>query len=408
MSSYSWLTFESNRPFHKILCTTFENFKDDKRPSDNHVRAILFPADGSKIKHLWLNQHRGTDGMFYPYLKPHLEDIDASTLQFDDLHVPENLHMEVGHGLMVIGRRLSVPSPHLPINKSIMALGKVGHMKTRTGNHIIVARKLIPVPKNKGHQTTVLADVNFRDFRHALDFYQLDPANLCVVNPERFTQPTMPGLIVHCNGNMQRLFTLGLTSQLEQVLIPRDRLHESIESGRCESLFRMGLKWYYRKLPLLCDWDKTALKENINLLRNPEARHLVSHIADREEQRLEPDLLTGTIVVFERRGAPLQPAHLTFTNNFIDSIARKGIYRGWDKVTGSGVWLVDNKSIAHFMKELEEFWANMKKDSKARGVDLDRLPCPYELQGTLSPPYELEGTLNSNDFTEAMRSVTGI
>jgi hypothetical protein len=384
--------FEGNRPLHKLLCTTYENFKDDKRPSDNHVRAILFPADGTRIKHLWLEQIRAADGVLYPKLKPHLEDIAASDLfdpnrlEYDDIHNQKKFPgFEVGHGLMIIGRTIFAPHPDLPINKSIMALGKVGQMKTRTGNHFVVARKLVPASKTNDHQTTILADVNFRDFRHALDYYQLHPTNLCVVNPERFKGPTMPGLIIHCDGAFKRLFRLGLTEQVQQVLIPRKSLANSIQMGMCVKHFKMDLRWYFRRLPVLYDWDKAVLENSLNGLRSNEARHLVTYSADHPDGELQvPEIHTGTLVLFDEGGAPIQPAHLIFTNKFIDSLAKQGTSRGPDtnQMKGFTMLLLDKAGV-HYKMALEEFWAKMKKDSQAQGVNIDRLPSPYELQSTL-------------------------
>ena len=41
-----------DRPLHKLLCKTFNDFKD--RPSTNLVRAVFFPANGDSPRFIWL------------------------------------------------------------------------------------------------------------------------------------------------------------------------------------------------------------------------------------------------------------------------------------------------------------------------------------------------------------------
>ena len=49
-----------DRPLHKLLCKTFNKFKE--KPSTNLVRAIFFPADGDSSRFVWLEDEGYTTG----------------------------------------------------------------------------------------------------------------------------------------------------------------------------------------------------------------------------------------------------------------------------------------------------------------------------------------------------------
>ncbi|KAF1849080.1 uncharacterized protein K460DRAFT_278315, partial [Cucurbitaria berberidis CBS 394.84] len=46
---------------HKLLCSIFKEFSDDKRPTPMHRRAIYFPVDDDKPRFIWLEFERRFD-----------------------------------------------------------------------------------------------------------------------------------------------------------------------------------------------------------------------------------------------------------------------------------------------------------------------------------------------------------
>ena len=50
-------------PAHKLLCSSFSGFSDDKRPSQHHIRALLFRVDAEKPEFTWLVPTRQDDGI---------------------------------------------------------------------------------------------------------------------------------------------------------------------------------------------------------------------------------------------------------------------------------------------------------------------------------------------------------
>ncbi|KAI1763123.1 hypothetical protein GGR53DRAFT_386234 [Hypoxylon sp. FL1150] len=59
---------------HGLLCAAFTKFKQKKRPSKNHFRAILFPVDREEPQVIWLlcrwHREEGEERDQYPDVKP--------------------------------------------------------------------------------------------------------------------------------------------------------------------------------------------------------------------------------------------------------------------------------------------------------------------------------------------------
>ncbi|KAI3330745.1 hypothetical protein F4824DRAFT_328349 [Ustulina deusta] len=178
-------------PIHRLLCS---NLSQTTRPSQDHVRAILFPADETKPRFIWIEQFSESNYLF-PIIDCWLAPYARHANMIADMNVllEEAGHGTAGHGLVMIGIH-EQPLPKVPMNMSILTLGKPGQMKSWFGNQIIVGRR----PNEVGTRGITLDDVNFRDFRHSVDLYQHHPLNLCVMNPERYTFPVVPGVISEC------------------------------------------------------------------------------------------------------------------------------------------------------------------------------------------------------------------
>ncbi|KAI1118697.1 hypothetical protein F5Y14DRAFT_399420 [Nemania sp. NC0429] len=186
-------------PVHQLLCNDLSGMP---RPSNNHYAAILFPAQEAKPRLIWIEQYARA-GYYFPIIDCWLTPYARHANMITDMNVllEEAGHSAVGHGLFMIGIN-EEPLPHVPVNQSIMALGKPGQMKTWFGNQIVAARR----PNDIGTRGTTLDHVNFRDFRHAVDLFHHHPLNLCVINPERYPFPVIQGAI------SEYLFTLSLVA----------------------------------------------------------------------------------------------------------------------------------------------------------------------------------------------------
>jgi hypothetical protein len=176
---------------HQLLCSGMSDFIEDKRPSPSHFRAILFPVLEKLPRFIWIKQSN-KHNIFFPEIDTWFpsQSLYANMLTDMNALLVEAGHDAAGHGLAMLGLH---ERPQGPIrgNTSILSLGKPGYMRSWFGHQIIVGQK----PNAVGTQGFTLDDANFRDFRHAVDVYQHHSLNLCVVNPERFKLPAIPGVL---------------------------------------------------------------------------------------------------------------------------------------------------------------------------------------------------------------------
>ncbi|KAI1077937.1 hypothetical protein F5B20DRAFT_592371 [Whalleya microplaca] len=329
-------------PVHKLLCDTLVEFKNKNRPTPNHVRGIMFPAEESKPKYVWVEQFE-ENSYFFPVIDRLLGPHARYSNMVNDMNdmLEQAGHKNIGHGLVMIGLNEALIQ-NVPINKSILSLGKPGQMRTWFGNHIIVGR----AQNALGTRGLTVDDVDSRDFRHAVDFYQHYPLNPCVINPERYTLPTLPGLIIYCDSARNYLETLGLHSHMEEVKISQylpEQVSDHIDQGNCAVSAKLKLRWCYRQYSPRLDW----LQEEINggALRNTDARHLVHKL-------WSPDNI-GTVVIFDHSGSPVIPPHIKALNQFMDDrcLACDGHWT-WGAIDrGAPFW-----HLSMTMEPFEAFW----------------------------------------------------
>ncbi|TGJ82945.1 hypothetical protein E0Z10_g5820 [Xylaria hypoxylon] len=301
-------------PIHGLLCS---NLSQTTRPSINHVRAILFAADEMKPRFIWIEQF-SENNYFFPIIDCWLAPYARYANMVVDMNVllEEAGHGTAGHGLVMIGIH-EQPLSDVPVNASILTFGKPGQMKTWFGNQIIVGRR----PNQRRARGITLDDVNFRDFRHAVDLYQHHPLNLCVMNPERYAFPIMPGVIIHCDGALRRFGRFGLNSRVESVVLRRDRAkNSSVTEDLCIGLEKLGLRWAYRQHATHQEWLDVDIKSQA--LVNLPAKHTVYRMDERSGRFcLRPVRNAGTIVVFDHSGSAIDPTQIRAVNAFFQHIS---------------------------------------------------------------------------------------
>ncbi|KAI0018000.1 hypothetical protein F4780DRAFT_563307 [Xylariomycetidae sp. FL0641] len=188
----------ADAPVHQLVCASIPEFSADKRPSNRHRRAILFPADEDAPRFIWVSSSI-KKGRKLPGVKEYFGKYAKYEVMWHDILAPllqsghESGHKYGGCGLLSIGLH-EKPVDGVPVNKSITALGKPGHSKSWLGNQIIVAHRRWPTT-TKEKQGINMVDVNARDFRRVVDMYHHHPLNPCITDPDRYPRETVPGVI---------------------------------------------------------------------------------------------------------------------------------------------------------------------------------------------------------------------
>lgn len=303
---------------------------------------------------------------------------------------------DLGHGLfLVCASRMARDG--MPLNKSHAALGRPGHMRTFFGDLVVLAVK----PDRSRPDSVVLADVNFRDLRHTIDYFQTDRTNPCIVNPERLPQgQAVPGLMIHCDGSEVRWAPYGLQSRTDKVLVLQDTHIQddevTIDLDPCPGARRVGLDWFVRRLPSSQDWAQGAITPAT--LRNDMARYLVPEGTSHNEHRNKKNQVfvedlkafgqphIGTVVIVEAGGGQVEAGHIEALNAFLDSVAPFQPEILGELADERDLWLShwEPVSLDGAKTAFKTFWGKWKEEQKAKQVDVERLPCPYEIKATLS------------------------
>ncbi|KAI0129928.1 hypothetical protein BJ170DRAFT_720002 [Xylariales sp. AK1849] len=407
--------------YHKVLCKNFSSFTDSRRPSADHVRGILFSAAERLPKLVWLEQkvrNGETTVMVDQYFSKYSASLGTLTINL----ILENAgYGDLGHGLITISEATE-PEEGFPINKSIMALGKAGHMCAWFGNHLIVATKPDPSTdiststahkeKNEGRSSKIekekkddknvmLDDINFRDSRHAIDMFQVWHLNPGISNPERHTNPNIPALMIHCDASYMRFAAFGLQDRLDRIKMPlhiQSSAQQHVEQEHATGPHKVGLEWFIRRYPAEKEWTEVSI--NPTTLRNDSAKNLIPTHALYHSRRnirqlnMKPDTHediakphTGTVLLFDRHGGIIQPVHLEAFNDFMKSVEKyqptvtydTNDYTEMEDVqaplwVGPDIYGIDNAKRA-----FNEFWEDWKRKKEVGGSRLGNIPSPYKL-----------------------------
>lgn len=384
-------------PLHKFLCKGFADVADLKRPSTSHVRGILFPAGESHAKFVWVKQNV-SQGKTSVKADVHVGQY-TTAYAFADLNRPleEIKRGSIGHGLIRFSQTTTADS-NKNINKSILFLGEPGRIATWFGNHLILATK--KDPECAGN--LVLEDVNFRDYRHALDYFQLSRLNRCVVNPERELELTIPAVIIHCDASFLRFTGYGLQSRMEKVQIVQSSVVsgqglQSILQLQAAGPYQVGLQWYVRRQVIKGEWKSTDPESQI--YRNLDAKKLCRY------QPYESSSLDalGTILVMDATGAPIEPIHIELFSRFIDSVAEyqpdnleRMEYGPMKLYVGP-----NDHDPKHAMAAFKRFIENWKNEQVKKGLDMTHFVSPYDLKGPLNPAIIRADTILNRELSKA-------
>ncbi|KAI1840214.1 hypothetical protein JX266_013581 [Neoarthrinium moseri] len=438
-------------PQHKALCKTFGDFAEDKRPSNSHVRAILFPAADDKPRFIWLEQkikRHETVVMLDKFL-------DSTSSDTQSISINNALagmgFAPIGHGLGIISQS-NEAGDNIKLTKSIMSLGKAGHLGPWYGNHAVIGLKHVarldgknqaPTGSSDGGRTGAIQefeavhghsygdsssqsnhgqvmgdDVNFRDFRHSVDAFQGWFLNYCIVNPVRYHRPVIPALLIHCDGCFLRFSAFGALSPVQKVQVPVHILHEFqafIEQEPATGPQQVGLEWFTRRFSP----QREFVTQHINktTLNNAIARYLVPTDGITNFRRnaalgMSPNCidiakpLGGSTLLFDGRGAPIDPVHLYALNDFLASVEE---YQPKDIPAINGkrdivprLWINHHEHGAGKGSKPETafkaFWSKWKKEKLERGVDLSEVPSPYDISGILDHEVVYAETLTNKIF----------
>lgn len=303
-------------PTHRLLCATFSNFDASSRPTDEHLRAILFPVDEEKPKVIWLHckwRDYGEDGRFQsPNNKP-LLGCDAFLRDISIQYNPV-LRRNLSDTIYVSYRDTFLIDGSKP-NKSIVAI-----TATKPGQYYAWRGPIMAYGmKGVGSEQIDCRDLDMNDFRHVTDYflsYCYKPAPA----PQQSIGARVKGVKINCIGD-QKMFN---KPHFEAVEIP---LTDPIFSKHdiSDIATRIGLAIFTQRCPPNPKWandQDNKIFEHQSPFHNPDATFL--HLCCDPKADFNPHTGTlgwgrasaqwqnsvGSAIVVRQDKKPLFPLHV--------------------------------------------------------------------------------------------------
>lgn len=276
-------------PTHKLLCASFANFDVSSRPTDEHLRAILFPVDSKKPKFIWLHCKWHDDDedevegikFQYPDAKTFLGPDSfprPATIQYNPI-----LKRQLSDTIYVSFRDTFLVDGSNP-NNSVAAI-----TATKPGQYHDWRGPIISYGKvGLGIDQTTCKDLDMNDFRHITDYflsYGYKPAP----PTQRSTEVKIKGVKINCLGDQKMLNK----PHFEAVEIPStDPIFSKHDTSDIAK--RIGLPIFTRRCPPNSKWasdEDNEMFQRMSPFNNQDATFL--HLCC--DPKASFDLRTGTM-----------------------------------------------------------------------------------------------------------------
>jgi hypothetical protein len=396
-------------PMHKRICEAFApngRFTDLFRQSQDHFRALIWPAKSKNPELRWIHIHHssyrkspldsgsdsGSEPVYGPSLSFHHPEFWAFAKEFPksafSLHmfsigcVNQALafkHRSLGAGLFLIEWALPHNTDLHPswVNQSITSLGLPGDIWYWSGPQLIISL-------DTSHPTLTLRDITPHDVRHAIDYFQLNLRNP-VLTDELMRFPieerSLALKLTDTAQPMARLMDIPRHSQISEVVIASAPTFANEGwSAMCAGL---ELNWMFRDA--IChgpEFDWLYDRQKTGTVVSPAFRGV--YTANRDNKaffknpcpRLGSLLSSGDgIIVAHRTGGMIYPQHLRALMEYA---------QGWRKPVKTSQ--TEKEALAKTIKALYDtgkegfhrFWLYYRaKEGLTAARDI---PGPYELE----------------------------
>ncbi|KAI3319327.1 hypothetical protein HD806DRAFT_548586 [Xylariaceae sp. AK1471] len=303
----SKLCQRADYPIHKLLCASFAGFDITTRPTEEHMRAILFSVDQKKPKLVWLHcKWRGDGG--YRDATPFLDGDSgcSNPIEYNPVLgrlLPNIVYLAYRDNFLFDGSAR---------NNSIATI-----TGTSPGNHhdwrgpIIAYGKVGPSPNSAYYR-----DIDLNDFRHAADYFISYGSDL-----ESYEAPVLQttlaeikGVKINCIGD-QKMFNKPHFEEIE--LSTEDTIFTKHDNSDIAN--RIGLPIFTKRCsphPLWANAHGSKMYENqdatyLHLCCDPKAERDLSRgvlgwgWASKQWQNR-----VGSIIVVRQDKKPLSPWHV--------------------------------------------------------------------------------------------------
>ncbi|KAI1348769.1 hypothetical protein F5Y01DRAFT_317410 [Xylaria sp. FL0043] len=148
---------------HKILCASFADFDMTKRPTKEHVRAILFSPDEKKPKLVWM-EYEWKERYQYRHAEPFLGDDFPSSVPIEYNPILGRLVTNV----VFVDHRDNYLNDGSATNNSIATITATNPGEHHDWRGPIIAYAMIGMDP---YHATRYRDIDLNDFRHVADYF---------------------------------------------------------------------------------------------------------------------------------------------------------------------------------------------------------------------------------------------
>ncbi|KAF2968379.1 hypothetical protein GQX73_g5216 [Xylaria multiplex] len=307
---------------HKLLCADFTNLDVTTRPTEDHMRAILFPVDQKKPKLIWLEFNRDEDWR-YRIASPFLngDNGTSSPIRYNPIlkRRPSNV--------VYVAYRDNFLNDGSASNDSITTI-----TATRPGSHHDWRGPIIAYGKVGSNPDTSknCRDIDLHDFRHAADYFRSYKGHLS--SPSYLvTNTRIKGVRINCNGD-QKVLNKPHFEEIEVSLM--DIMFGDRDTSDIAKLIGLPI------LTKRCSPDPSWANQGDMVYENTDAMYL--HLCCDPNAEIDPNLgvlgwgcastqwqrRVGSIIVVRQDKKPLSRWH-------VEALCRYCRYEAWAYMTHS-------------------------------------------------------------------------
>ncbi|KAI0425312.1 hypothetical protein F5Y09DRAFT_352356 [Xylaria sp. FL1042] len=183
-------------PIHKLLCARFSDFDMTKRPTKEHMRAILFPVDEKKPKLVWVECK--WDGNFQSRnTKPFLDGDNGMSTAIDYNPI---LGRRVSNVVYVVYRDSFLFDGSAP-NNSIATITATKSEPHHDWRGPMIAYAMVGMDFESA---TECRDIDLNDFRHVSDYF-ISYGTRFSPTPSTLNSIKIKGVKINCTGEQEIL-----------------------------------------------------------------------------------------------------------------------------------------------------------------------------------------------------------
>ncbi|KAH7040605.1 uncharacterized protein B0I36DRAFT_12967 [Microdochium trichocladiopsis] len=358
---------------HKHVCEAFANFTETTRPSEHHVRVLVFPADSDVPRWAWIDAK---------------DNIISSMAMFEHIgEFPEegNLGISSLHAqLTTKGRGLAALSNNVEqaTNSSVLALGKPGELHVWPGSLLVVGFLLdeyAPPDEATGTRPGVISDLGMRDYRNAIDGLLINAINPCVADSSRYPFKKLLAVKMTCVGERFVLAVAMTRKPIETCVVPAE-IPLLCAQWVCAFPFMLGLPWVCRVVTPDCFNAPKAVEDS--LMHNPEANLLSARFVfatdagGNEVVFVDGVENPGTVFIMDVYGQPIHQTHIRAVGAFLRQNQEIKAHKH-DRSRGRAADSTDSLSKLD-REHFEAFWDRLKTCPWGDLMVAKNTPSPYE------------------------------